>query len=216
MGRIFSSFFVTLIIAINIAVFLAWHGYADPEFMATNFLVSYDALLAGRWWVLITSVFSHNLFLHFLINMMVLSNFGRMIEPMLGHVTFLIFYLVAGAVSSLSHALVSAYVVHEPGMAALGASGAISGLVLLFSLIFRKEKIYLLGFIPMPALVGALVFVGLDIWGLTAQAKGGGLPIGHGAHLGGAFAGAIFYFVYVRPRMERARIAASMRGDFIA
>jgi membrane associated rhomboid family serine protease len=84
----------------------------------------------------------------------------------------------------------------------------------LFSLIFKKEKIYLLGFIPMPALVGALVFVGLDLWGLFAQAKGGGLPIGHGAHLGGAFAGLIFYLIYARPRMERARLRASMSADF--
>lgn len=212
MSRIFQSFWVTILLAINIAVFIAWQGYVDRGFMMRNFLVSYEALQDGRWWVLITSVFSHNWFLHFLINMMVLSNFGRLIEVVIGHTTFILFYLVAGVVSSLAHALVSAYVVHEPQMAALGASGAISGLVLLFSLMFSKEKIYLLGFIPMPALVGALAFVGLDLWGLTAQAKGGGLPIGHGAHLGGAFAGAIFYFAYVRPKMVRARTAAAMRN----
>ncbi|MEK7355271.1 MAG: rhomboid family intramembrane serine protease [Bdellovibrionota bacterium] len=215
MSRFFSSFFVTLLIAINVAVFIAWNGYVDKEFMARNFLVSYDALRDGRWWVLVTSVFSHSWLLHFVINMMVLSNFGRLLEVVLGHTKFILFYLVAGLVSSLSHALVSAFVVHEPSMAALGASGAVCGLVLLFSFMFSKEKIYLLGFIPMPALVGAFVFVGLDLWGLFAQAKGGGLPIGHGAHLGGAFAGAIFYFAYIRPRMERARSAARMRGDFI-
>lgn len=214
MRGLFSSFLVTILIIMNVAVFAMWHGYADPGFMRENFLVSYAALADGRWWVLVTSVFSHNWLLHFILNMLVLSNFGRLLEVVLGHTTFILFYLVAGVVASLSHAFVSAYLVHEPNMSALGASGAISGLVLLFSLMFRREKIYLFGFIPMPALVGALVFVGLDIWGLSAQAKGGGLPIGHGAHLGGAFAGLIFYLVYVRPRMEKARRAADLPNDF--
>jgi membrane associated rhomboid family serine protease len=213
MRGLFSSFFVTLLIAMNLGVFVMWHGYADPDFMAKNFLVSYEALQQGRWWVLVGSVFSHNWLLHFMLNMMVLSNFGRLLEVVLGHTTFILFYLGAGIVASLSHAFVSAFVVHEPQMAALGASGAISGLVFLFSLMFRREKIYLFGFVPMPALVGALVFVGLDLWGLTAQAKGGGLPIGHGAHLGGAFAGLLFFVVYVRPRMLRARRAAEMPDE---
>lgn len=212
MNRFFSSFFVTLILGINIAVYIAWQGYVDREFMMANFLVSYDHLREGRWWVLLTSVFSHNWFLHFLLNMMVLSNFGRLIEVVIGHLPFIMFYLVAGVVASLSHVFVSALILHEPQMAALGASGAISGLVLVFALMFRKEKIYLLGILPMPALVGALAFIGLDLWGLFAQAKGGGLPIGHGAHLGGAFAGVVFFFVYIRPRMIRAKMAAEMRG----
>jgi membrane associated rhomboid family serine protease len=56
----------------------------------------------------------------------------------------------------------------------------------------------LFGIIPMPAIVGALLFVGLDLVGLFAQSEGGGLPIGHGAHLGGAATGALFYFLVVR------------------
>ncbi len=86
-------------------------------------------------------------------------------------------------------------------MSALGASGAVAGLVLVFSLLFPKEKLLLFGIIPLPALFGALAFIALDLWGLFAQAGGGGLPIGHGAHLGGAFTGILFYFLYVRPKL---------------
>ena len=57
----------------------------------------------------------------------------------------------------------------------------------------------LLGIIPMPALVGVAVFVGLDIIGLIAQTEGSGLPIGHGAHLGGALTGALYYLLVIRP-----------------
>lgn len=175
------------------------------SFMEENFLVSWNALLEGRWWVSVSSVFSHYLLLHLLINMLVLSSFGRVLEPFLGHLRFLIFYLAAGVFGSVSHAFVSAYLIHEPGLSALGASGAVCGVVLLFSLIFPRERILLFGIIPVPALFGALAFVALDLWGLSAQAKGGGLPIGHGAHLGGAFVGMVYYFSSVRPRLKRLR-----------
>ncbi|MCB0356276.1 MAG: hypothetical protein KDD40_04675, partial [Bdellovibrionales bacterium] len=49
--------------------------------------------------------------------------------------------------------------------------------------------------LPVPAIFGALAFVGLDLWGLYTQTQGGGLPIGHGAHLGGAFTGICYYFI---------------------
>ncbi len=117
---------------------------------------------------------------------------------------FLVFYLMAGVVSSLSHCLVSAFLVDKPDMLAVGASGSISGLVLLFSLLYPREKILLFGLIPLPAFFGALAFIGLDVWGVFAQAQGGGLPIGHGAHLGGAFTGIIYYLLVLRPRIKRA------------
>ena len=74
--------------------------------------------------------------------------------------------------------------------------------MLVFSLMFPKERILVFGIVPVPALWGAVAFVGLDIWGLFEQKHGGGLPIGHGAHLGGALAGLLFYFGYVRRKMR--------------
>lgn len=171
--------------------------------MAENFLVSWDALAEGRYWTLLTSVFSHNWFWHIFINMFVLNSFGSLLEEVLGRRRFLSFYLAAGVVSSLCHSLLSAFVLHQPEQAALGASGAIAGLVLVFSLIFPREKILLMGIIPLPAIWGALAFVALDLWGLSAQAQGGGLPIGHGAHLGGALTGVIYYIFFLRRRMRR-------------
>ncbi|MGZ3723067.1 MAG: rhomboid family intramembrane serine protease, partial [Bdellovibrionales bacterium] len=178
-------------------------GDEHLHFMADNFLVSWEGLSQGRYWTLLTSVFSHNMFLHIFINMFVLNSFGSLLEQVLGRWRFLAFYLIAGVVSSLSHCLLSQFVLHQPETAALGASGSIAGLVLVFSLIFPKEKILLMGIIPLPAIWGALAFVALDLWGLSAQAHGGGLPIGHGAHLGGAFAGVIYYVFFLRRRIRR-------------
>jgi len=193
-------FFVPLFIALNLIVFGMWTFANDVqlEFMAKNFLVSWSALEEGRVWTLVTSVFSHNLFWHFFINMFVLNSFGSIIESTLGSMRFLRFYLIAGIVSSLGHSLVSAYLLQMPTLPALGASGSIAGTILLFALLFPRQKILILGIIPMPAIWGAIAFVGLDIWGLSAQMHGGGLPIGHGAHLGGALTGLIYYFLFLR------------------
>jgi rhomboid-like protein len=196
---------IFILIAINVGVFLLWHSSAsgEPQFMIDNFLVSWNALLAGRIWTLLTAVFSHQGLLHLFLNLYVLASFGPIVARVLGPWRFLRFYLTAGIISSLSHALISAFILNQPDLPALGASGAISGIILLFSFVFPREKILIFGLIPMPAIFGALVFVGLDLWGLVAQAEGGGLPIGHGAHLGGALTGALYFLIVVRLRLVR-------------
>lgn len=176
--------------------------FVSSQVMTENFLVSWTDLVEGRYWTLLTSAFSHNMLLHIALNMFVLNSFGTIVERTLGPRRFLAFYLIAGVVGSLGHVLVSKFILNDPNLPALGASGAISGVILLFSLLYPREKILLLGIVPMPAMAGALVFVGLDIWGLVAQADGGGLPIGHGAHLGGAIAGLIYFFI-LRTKIRR-------------
>lgn len=193
---------ITFILALNAAVFVFWNysSAVTPEFMQTHFLVSWEALLAGRHHTLVTSVFSHNQFFHFLLNMLVLHSFGAIMQNTLGTLRFLFFYFSAGVFSSLAHAIVSAVLLDDASLPALGASGALSGLILLFSLIYPREKLLFFGLVPMPAIFGALLFIGIDIWGLTAQASGGGLPIGHGAHLGGSFIGLVYYLFFYRRR----------------
>lgn len=168
--------------------------------MINNFLVSWDAVGQGYWWTLLTSVFSHNMFFHLLMNMFVLDSFGPVLEKLLGSFRFLKIYLIAGIVGSIGHICVSHFLLAKSDLPALGASGAIAGMVILFSFIFPRRTILLFGLIPLPAIWGALLFIGLDIWGLVEQAEGGGLPIGHGAHLGGAFTGILYYFFIYRKK----------------
>lgn len=190
---------VLSIIKLNIIVFFLWI-FLGPQniIMTKTFLTSWNSILEGRPWTLLTSVFSHFMFFHLFINMFVFFGFGAMLENTLGKNRFIIFYILAGIFGSLGHSLVSFLILDQPGLSALGASGAISGVVMLFSLMFPEEKILLLGLIPMPAMMGAIIFVSLDIWGLVAQSQGGTLPIGHGAHLGGAFFGILYYLVAIK------------------
>jgi rhomboid-like protein len=192
------------IVAANIVVFLLWPALSI-EVMAGHFLVSWSHLEAGRVWTLVTAVFSHNMLFHIFINMIVLVSFGPSLERLMGTARFLIFYLMAGMVGSLAHAVVSATLIGRPEQAALGASSAIAGVLLLFSLVFPKARVLFFFILPVPAIVAALLFIGVDIWGLVAQIEGAGLPIGHGAHLGGAAVGIAWFIARSRTLQRRAR-----------
>ena len=188
----------TIIISLNILVFLLWiqFGNEHAKFMMDNFLVSWDTLHEGRYWSLITSAFSHNMLWHLFLNMFVFLNFGLIVEQTLGSIRFLIFYLFASIASSLSHSIICAFVLHQPELLALGASGAVSAVVLLFALFYPQHKVYFFGFIPLPAIWAVVIISGLDFLGLVSQAKGTNSPIGYGAHLGGALSGLIYYLIF--------------------
>lgn len=201
-----SNSIVPKIVMINVLVYFLWNFYGslNPEFMIQNFLVSWSAIAEGRLWTLVTSMFSHNMLWHILINMLVFFNFGIIVENYLGTRRFLAFYLIAGIAGSLAHSMVSSFLLSEPRLPALGASGAIAGVVLLFALVYPKERIYLFGIIPMPAIWAALLFVGLDAYGLFTQTRGSTSPIGFGAHLGGAIVG-MLYFGMLKIQSTRPR-----------
>ncbi len=198
------------ILKLNVLIFICWiiGGFVFPSFMVQNFLLSWNGLMEGRYWTLLTSVFSHNIFFHIFLNMFAFFGFGAVLEQALGTRRFLRFYLVAGLMGSVTHVLVSLFLIGDPSLAVLGASGAISGVILLFSLMFPTERILVLGLVPIPALAASLAIVSLDVWGLLEQTRGGTLPIGHGAHLGGAVYGLIYY-IFFGPQRQRS----VMRSD---
>lgn len=196
---------VRVLLFVNIGIYLLWMVPAVPTgLLADNLLVSWSLLTEGRVWVLLTSVFSHNLVFHFLVNMVVLLSFGPPTERLMGSRAFLRFFLLAGVLASVAHATTSAFLLDQPGLRALGASGALAGVLMLFSLSFPKAKVLLFFVIPLPAIVAALAFVAIDVWGLVAQIGGGTLPIGHGAHLGGGLVGVLYFFMR-REELKRGR-----------
>jgi len=197
-----------VIVGLNALVFLAWlvaaRGSELWSMLAVNFMVSTNRLEHGLWWTLLTAAFSHQELWHFLLNMVVLWSFGSVLERLLGARLFVTFYLVSAAASSASHCLVSSLLLGDDRIAALGASGAVSAVLIAFALSFPRHKILLFGIVPIPALIGAALFVAIDLWGLFAQTRGAALPIGHGAHLGGALCGAVLWTLVLRSRLRRA------------
>lgn len=130
---------------------------------------------------LITHMFMHADMGHLFFNMLALYFFGPMIERIWGAKKFLLFYMFCGFGALVLHLLLSG---NSP---VLGASGAISGVVLAFAMMFPDTKIMLLiPPIPMKAKYMVLIFLGFDLFmGLTNASSG----IAHFAHLGGALFG---------------------------
>lgn len=203
-GRIFGGMTaVQGIVAINIAVFLLWR-FGDENFMAANFIVSPTRLEFGYYWTLLTSVFSHIAFFHILINLLVLASFGPTLEQRWGSRKFLVFYLGCGLSASLVHCLMPQFGFHESG--ALGASGAVAGVVTAFAILYPKQILLLWGIVPTPAWALVAACVVWDLYSLIDQKDGRGDGIGHAAHLGGALAGFIFLWVIWRPKRRVATV----------
>src|SRR5207253_5207635 len=159
---------------------------------------------------LLTSMFMHGGIAHIFGNMLFLFIFGDNIEDRLGHIRYLIFYFVCGVIAGLSHVLATALFATNPSsllVPSLGASGAISGVLGGYILLFPTNRVVvILGWFatPMPAFIAiGLWFVfqlinGLGVLGSGSQAGG----VAYAAHIGGFIAGLILINIFQigRPR----------------
>ncbi|MBC7890192.1 MAG: rhomboid family intramembrane serine protease [Ferruginibacter sp.] len=145
------------------------------------------------WLTLITSMFMHGGFAHLGGNMLYLWIFGDNLEDRLGHVRYFFFYFVCGIIASLTHVF-SDYILGENHLIpSLGASGAISGVMGGYLLLFPGRRVtvfILLFFLRVPA------FIVLGSWILLQVANGTGYlggseasGIAYAAHIGGFIAG---------------------------
>jgi membrane associated rhomboid family serine protease len=161
---------ITLILA-NVVVFLYELGLEAtmprPAFEALALTYSevparIPAFLAGHtsfevaFLPLVTSMFLHAGWLHIAGNMLFLWIFGDNVEDFFGHFTYLFFYLVCGIGAGLLHVLFN----FHSSIPAVGASGAISGVMGAYILLYPRARILTLVFIfPIP--VPAVIFLGL-------------------------------------------------------
>jgi len=187
------------LIALNVAIFALWNvwGVTEPgnSVMSAHFLVSDDRVFTGSVWTLLTSAFSHTQAMHLLFNMLALYVFGRDVEEVIGTARFLAIYVVGGIVASLGHVLWNVLV--APGVPALGASGSVMAISVLFGAFYPKRTLMINFFIPVPAALAVGIYVLLDVAGVL----GGGGNTAHAAHLGGAAVGLI-YWLAIRKRLR--------------
>jgi membrane associated rhomboid family serine protease len=170
-----------ILLAANVIMFII--SLLDRRFATDNMLIVGHILQGRQYHRVITSAFLHAGPLHLLVNMLTLFFFAPYLEAQyLGTQKFLIVYFVS-LVAGSAWAILERH--DEPDYAAVGASGAVSGVLAGFSLFEPFQLIYLFALLPIPAIVFTVLYVLY-----SAQASGNEASnIGHEAHLGGAIGG---------------------------
>ena len=159
------------------------------------------------WSTLLTSMFLHGGWMHLGGNMLYLWIFGDNLEHRMGHARFLIFYLLCGLAAGGAHIVFNS----GSNVPTVGASGAISGILGGYLLLFPKNRVRVLtrgGVMPVPALLRARL---LDLHPVHQQRGLDGRHVGDGAggvaylaHVGGFVAGLVLVKLFARPAAPRA------------
>src|SRR5712691_4965817 len=163
-------------------------------------------------------MFMHGGWLHIGGNMLFLFIFGDNIEKAYGHIKYLTFYLVCGIIAGLAHVL------SQPDsiIPSLGASGAISGVMAAYLVLFPTNRVRVLlalGFVLLrPIMVPAVVMIG--VWALLQFVNGIGSiavtdqtsGVAYWAHIGGFIAGVVITFL-AKPFLHRASRRGSQLED---
>lgn len=150
-----------------------------------------------------TSMFMHGGWLHLLGNMLFLWIFGDNIEDRLGHLKYIVFYLLCGVIASFSHILTN----FNSQVPTIGASGAISGVMGAYMFLFPRARIktmviwfVFIQIIRIPAVVMIgywILFQIFSAWLEFGSAEGGG--IAWFAHIGG-FVSGLTLILFMRKR----------------
>jgi membrane associated rhomboid family serine protease len=202
--------FVTyLFIALNLAVyvyqflrlspvenelFVHRHGVV-PLFLLSGYGPSLSTLLS--------SMFMHGGLAHLASNMWFLHIFGDNVEDLLGHFRYVLFYVCSGVAAALVHALT------DPGsqVPMVGASGAISGVLGGYLLLFPRARVVtffpLFFLFELPAFLFILVWFAINLFsGFGSLGTGQGAGVAFFAHVGGFVCGFGWLLLFGRPKQE--------------
>ena len=172
------------------------HRVVDPVSGQTFVQPGLQATPVSVYLTLLISMFMHGGLAHLAGNMLYLWIFGDKIEDRLGHGRYLAFYLVCGVLASLAHVFTTVATQGNTLVPSLGASGAISGVLGGYMLLFPGRRVRVLmglGTAEMPAWVSIgmwfvfQVVAGVGLLGGGSQAGG----VAYAAHVGGFIAGLI-------------------------
>jgi membrane associated rhomboid family serine protease len=151
--------------------------------------------LPGTWWTVFTYMFVHAWLMHLAFNMLTLWMFGPRLEQVWGSRNFAYFFLWCGLGGAIAH------LVFAGDTAVVGASGAISGVLVGYALNWPDEEIYLFGLIPIKSRWLIAAMIGMNI--IFALSPGSGID--WSAHLGGMAFGWLFLKLSSAGGLSRVR-----------
>jgi membrane associated rhomboid family serine protease len=204
------------LIVINVLVFLYQLVQGDIEgfFMTWSVIpveYSQGTDLApthpGPFWITtLTSMFMHGGWMHLLGNMLFLWIFGDNVEQAMGSFRYLVFYLICGVAATAAHIMTGL----SSQIPSLGASGAISGVLGAYIVLFPHQRVRVL-VVRMVTEMPALVVIGLWILlqfvngiGAMAQTEETG-GVAYAAHVGGFIAGIVLVWIFRRREVHPVR-----------
>ena len=207
------------LIAVNVLIFLYQFFLLEPQFH-DRFVYQYGAIPAvvvGKLSLnadiaaippilsVFTSMFLHGGLMHLVGNMWFLWIFGNNIEEAMGHLRFIIFYLICGILASWSH------IASDPGsvLLSIGASGAIGGVMGAYIMLYPRARVWTFIFlfffirilyIPAGIILGYWFFIQLINGSATIGQEEGGVAFW--AHIAGFVAGVLFVGLFKKKNVR--------------
>ncbi|MBA4187077.1 MAG: hypothetical protein C0467_03580 [Planctomycetaceae bacterium] len=169
----------------------------------------------GEVWRLFTPMFLHAGLWHLFCNMLVLYFVGTRLEEVYGRGEFAAVYLLAGVFSQTFYFL--AWTTgFAPGNPSIGASGAVSAILVMYAFNYPHQRVLVYFLIPMPVWLLVVVYLGLDVMGALGAING---QVAYFVHIGGVLFGALYFVSGLRftevfrrsPREARERVAPRLR-----
>ncbi len=205
-----------VLIVINILVFILFQKMGSDEGVIARFSTVPEEIIRDTdisngtlgptpipvYLTLITSMFMHGGWAHIGGNMLYLWIFGDNLENRMGHSRYLLFYLVCGVIAGLSHVFTTSLLGKDTLIPSLGASGAISGVLGGYIILFPKNQVRVLmirSIIQVPAVLAVgiwFVFQIISGLGMLGGSESGG--VAYAAHIGGFIAGLILVSLFAR------------------
>jgi len=157
-------------------------------------------------------MFIHGGPVHLIGNMLYLYIFGDNVEDAFGHQRYLFFYLVSGVIASLIHVatLLMSADLHSLSVPTIGASGAISGILGAYIVLYPRAQILtllLFGWIYIVSIPAVLLlgfwFIFQLLYGMLELEIGVPSGIAYWAHIGGFVAGLLFGLIWRNGRTKR-------------
>lgn len=184
--------------------FILTYGFI-PLRLTKEIEVQQTIYAAGTHLPILSSMFLHGSLLHLISNMWILWLFGDNVEDRMGSIRYLLFYGLTGVVAGLSHYLFNPL---SP-IPAVGASGAIAGIMGAYFILYPHAKIVTLVpiffiplFIKIPAVIYLFIwFIGQLYSGLIHSVGGQSVSgIAWWAHIGGFLSGLILHRLFIKKR----------------
>jgi membrane associated rhomboid family serine protease len=205
-----------ILLIANIVIFAVYWFSANGIFLSPKIadviegefvMVPQDVIHGQRLYTLITSMFMHAGWLHLFGNMLFLYIFGDNVEDVFGHGSYLVFYIISGLAAAFAHILsifftpmlsdlVGIPISSDLTAGVVGASGAISGVLGAYLVLYPKAKILTIVtyfILPIPAIIFLGVWFVLQwLYGLFDVSGG----VAYWAHIGGFVMGMILALAF--------------------